>query len=389
MSMRDPLGYYQILDLTPAASEAEIKANYRERAKLWHPDHNTSEEATDKFQHLSVAYDVLKDEKSRLIYDLLSQAYVSKNFPDMSGLKIYKDRAGIENPFIRTFSLQKVWGKIVSTSVRNDDEICNALEAPAVVLKTSVSNWLLGWWGIPALFKNVQAIAHNYSAINHNRSQNLTLLIHNAVAYYQENKMEKAMLSALQAKEYADDKQKDLLEKFIRLTGVRTDKARLPHWNYAKLKMLQLVMPIMLFVVALFPLTSSVISDAELMKLFAKKDEITYFQRVKFSNGEQTFDDIVVSKVLNIPVDINDTSKLYHFKGEAKVMYGPSDKFDVMFEFPENHTVRISGVTPDSKWYRVMLDNGDMGFVPVDALEKGIGAPIPENSKIYVPSENN
>ena len=85
MSMRDPLGYYQILDLTPAASEAEIKANYRERAKLWHPDHNTSEEATDKFQHLSVAYDVLKDEKSRLIYDLLSQAYVSKNFPDMSG----------------------------------------------------------------------------------------------------------------------------------------------------------------------------------------------------------------------------------------------------------------------------------------------------------------
>ena len=248
MSMRDPLGYYQILDLTPDAPDAAIKANYRERAKLWHPDHNTSEEATEKFQHLSVAYDVLKDEKSRLIYDLLSQAYVSKNFPDMSSLKVYKDRAGIENPFIRTFSLQKVWGKIVSTSVRNDDEICNALEAPAVVLKTSVSNWLLGWWGIPALFKNVQAIAHNYSAINHNRPQNLTLLIHNAVAYYQDNKMEKAMLSALQAKEYADDKQKDLLERFIRLTGVRTDKARLPHWNYAKLKMLQLVVPIMLFV---------------------------------------------------------------------------------------------------------------------------------------------
>ena len=65
MSMRDPLGYYQILDLTPAASEAEIKANYRERAKRWHPDHNTSEEATEKFQHLSVAYDVLKDEKSQ------------------------------------------------------------------------------------------------------------------------------------------------------------------------------------------------------------------------------------------------------------------------------------------------------------------------------------
>ena len=55
MSSNDPLGYYRIFDLTPAATDAEIKVNYRERAKLWHPDHNTSEEATEKFQQLSVA----------------------------------------------------------------------------------------------------------------------------------------------------------------------------------------------------------------------------------------------------------------------------------------------------------------------------------------------
>ena len=255
-----------------------------------------------------------------------------------------------------------------------------------MVLKTSVSNWLLGWWGIPAVFKNISAIAHNYSSINHNRAQNLTLLIHNAVAYYQDNKMEKAMLSAVQAKEYADAEQKDLLERFIRLTGLNAGNVRLPHWNYAKLRILQLVVPVVLFVMALFPLTSRVVSEAELMKLFAEKDEITYFQRVKFNSGEQTFDDIVVSKVLNIPVDVNDTNKLYHFKNAAKVMYGPAEEFDVMAELPKNHTVRISGITPDDKWYRIMLDNGDMGFVPVKALEKGIGAPIPENSKIYTPN---
>ena len=386
MSSNDPLGYYRIFDLTPAATDAEIKVNYRERAKLWHPDHNTSEEATEKFQQLSVAYDILKDGKTRLLYDLLSQAYTSRNFPDMFALKAYKDRAGAENPFVRTFSLQKVFGRIVSTKLRQDDEICNAVEAPAVVLKTSVSNWLLGWWGIPAVFKNISAIAHNYSSINHNRAQNLTLLIHNAVAYYQDNKMEKAMLSAVQAKEYADAEQKDLLERFIRLTGLNAGNVRLPHWNYAKLRILQLVVPVVQYVKALFPLTSRVVSEAELMKLFAEKDEITYFQRVKFNSGEQTFDDIVVSKVLNIPVDVNDTNKLYHFKNAAKVMYGPAEEFDVMAELPKNHTVRISGITPDDKWYRIMLDNGDMGFVPVKALEKGIGAPIPENSKIYTPN---
>jgi len=82
MSSNDPLGYYRIFDLTPAATDAEIKVNYRERAKLWHPDHNTSEEATEKFQQLSVAYDILKDGKTRLLYDLLSQAYTSRNFPE-------------------------------------------------------------------------------------------------------------------------------------------------------------------------------------------------------------------------------------------------------------------------------------------------------------------
>lgn len=65
----DPLGYYAILGVAYDASETEIKQNYRERAKLLHPDRNPGENALENFQKLSVAYDVLKDETSRLIYD--------------------------------------------------------------------------------------------------------------------------------------------------------------------------------------------------------------------------------------------------------------------------------------------------------------------------------
>ena len=148
MNMRDPLGYYKILDLTPMATDAEIKQNYRERAKIWHPDHNSSAEATDKFQKLSVAYEMLQDSQSRLFYDLMSQAYQTHNFPDISALKIYKDRACNENPFIRTISLQQVKGMFIKSKFSQDAEICSSAEAPSLVLKSSIKNWLLGWWSI-------------------------------------------------------------------------------------------------------------------------------------------------------------------------------------------------------------------------------------------------
>ena len=83
----DPLGYYAILGVAYDASETEIKQNYRERAKLLHPDRNPGENALENFQKLSVAYDVLKDETSRLIYDLMAQTHPRESFPDINALK--------------------------------------------------------------------------------------------------------------------------------------------------------------------------------------------------------------------------------------------------------------------------------------------------------------
>ncbi len=95
----DPLGYYAILGVAYDASETEIKQNYRERAKLLHPDRNPGENALENFQKLSVAYDVLKDETSRLIYDLMAQTHPRESFPDINALKPYKNRAGEEDVF--------------------------------------------------------------------------------------------------------------------------------------------------------------------------------------------------------------------------------------------------------------------------------------------------
>ena len=64
-------------------------------------------------------------------------------------------------------------------------------------------------------------------------------------------------------------------------------------------------------------------------------------------------------------------------------MYGPDERFDVLTTYQAQRSVRITGYTTDNKWYRIMLDNGDMGYVLQDTLKQGIGSqPIPANSKI-------
>ncbi len=377
MTIQDPLGYYQILDITPTARDTEIKQHYRDLAKKWHPDYNSNPESIEKFQKLSIAYDILQDEQHRLFYDLLSQVYQAHNFPDMFSLAIYKDRAGQENPFIRTISQQKVIGKFIRHSFRQDSDICNSAEAPTIILKNAISNWLFGWWSAKAFIKNIQAIAYNYASINNNSNENLTLLIHNAIAYYQEGKKDKAFASAVQAREYATTEQQYLLDKFIRLTGYSNTNFRSPTWNYNKLKLLQLLPPFMIGIVIFLPILSHLTE-----RIAPKSSEITYFQTVEFNNGERTFDDVVISKIVSIPVNYSDDNKLYHTTSTVDVKYGPADEFDILVRLNVGHTVRITGYTPDNRWYRIMIDSGDMGFVRSEMLKKGINSPIPHNSKI-------
>ncbi|TCT03327.1 DnaJ C-terminal domain-containing protein [Aquabacter spiritensis] len=65
--MRDP---YDILGVTKAADEAEIKRAYRRLAKKLHPDSNTADpKAQEKFSELTTAYDILSDKEKRGQFD--------------------------------------------------------------------------------------------------------------------------------------------------------------------------------------------------------------------------------------------------------------------------------------------------------------------------------
>ncbi len=74
MSKRD---YYEILEVSKDASEAEIKKAYRKQALKYHPDKNPdNKEAEDKFKEAAEAYEVLSNAEKRQRYDQFGHAGV-------------------------------------------------------------------------------------------------------------------------------------------------------------------------------------------------------------------------------------------------------------------------------------------------------------------------
>jgi len=62
--------FYKILDIPRDASAEDIKKAYRNKAKLVHPDVNSSPKANEVFAVVSEAYEVLTDENRRYLHDV-------------------------------------------------------------------------------------------------------------------------------------------------------------------------------------------------------------------------------------------------------------------------------------------------------------------------------
>jgi hypothetical protein len=64
------VNYYEVLNVSPKASRAEIRSAYRRLARKLHPDKNNgSEETAVKFAAIAEAYEVLGNIKERVKYD--------------------------------------------------------------------------------------------------------------------------------------------------------------------------------------------------------------------------------------------------------------------------------------------------------------------------------
>ncbi len=80
MEQRD---YYELLEVSRNASDAEIKKAYRKLAMKYHPDRNPGDSsAEEKFKEIQKAYAILSDKQKRAAYDQFGHAGVD---PSMGG----------------------------------------------------------------------------------------------------------------------------------------------------------------------------------------------------------------------------------------------------------------------------------------------------------------
>ena len=61
--------HYSTLGLSSAATLADVKKAFRQKASFYHPDRNAAEDAAARFRAVQEAYDVLSDADRRQAYD--------------------------------------------------------------------------------------------------------------------------------------------------------------------------------------------------------------------------------------------------------------------------------------------------------------------------------
>jgi hypothetical protein len=113
--------YYQILGVPPNASADDIKLQYRKLALKLHPDKNRDDpNATERFQELQEAYEVLSDAERRAAYDQNSD-FILRAFAEASSSDDNQRDSFLSVPSSRTF-----WCLMVEAALGDDGKTVTA-----------------------------------------------------------------------------------------------------------------------------------------------------------------------------------------------------------------------------------------------------------------------
>lgn len=145
------MNFYNILNIEPNATKAEIKKAYHNLAMKYHPDKSKEdkEAANKKFQEVHAAYEILYDDDKRIKYDSLSKE------ERMQVFDLIKTYLNDINPKGRNF-----FNTILSTFYHNnEDELRQDLNT----------------FNIKNIFSKITSELINYSEIDENNNIYITL----------------------------------------------------------------------------------------------------------------------------------------------------------------------------------------------------------------------
>jgi len=168
--------YYEILGVSPNASQQQIKNAYRELVKRYHPDRNpNSAEATKQTQLINEAYAILSDPVKRYEYDNLQQlrrepepaaqqqTYTSVEEEAPPEVPHYEcEICGRQDSSLRVTVFLWVVSLLYVTSKRGWGKILCSRCRIKYNLLWNLEVFIAGWWGFPygpiytieALYKN-------------------------------------------------------------------------------------------------------------------------------------------------------------------------------------------------------------------------------------------
>ncbi len=87
--------FYDLLEISPDASQDEIKDAYREQVRVYHPDVNDDDRARAQFTAVKTAYEILGDPVERQAYDRLGhKEYVAKRTSGLPSPDVWKSDDG-------------------------------------------------------------------------------------------------------------------------------------------------------------------------------------------------------------------------------------------------------------------------------------------------------